>query len=90
MWGDEPGSHCLFDRLTGERPIERVRHGLVVVGDELSQSRLEVGNRLEASASETLSMDDAEYDFDLIQPRTVFREVNESYAMARVRQEFPA
>ena len=38
----------------------------------------------EAASSHHATIDDAENDFDLVEPRTVFREVHKTDAMARI------
>jgi len=42
---------------------------------------------VETAATQHATVDDAENDFDLIEPRTMFRDVNKSDAMAGVRQK---
>jgi len=69
---DEMGAASLLERLSGVGPVEGVGHGRVVVGDELSELGLEVGHRGEVAAAQALSMDDAEKDFDLVEPRAIF------------------
>jgi ribosomal protein S5 len=62
-------------------------HGCVVVGDELSELGLKFGHRGEVAAAQALSMDDAEKDLDLIEPRAVFGQVDKTDAVALVREE---
>jgi hypothetical protein len=55
---------------------------------EVSQERFQLGfqvcHRGEVAAADDLPHDDAEYDFDLIQPGTVLGEIHEADAMFRV------
>ena len=84
---DEMGAASLLEGLSGVGPVEGVGHGRVVVGDELAELGLEVGHRGEVAAAEALSMDDAEKDLDLVEPRAVFGQVDEADAVADVREE---
>ena len=71
-------------------PRERVSHRGVVVRDELPELRFKVGHRDKISATQTLSLDDAEYDLNLIEPRAVFRKVDKANSMSEVREELPS
>jgi hypothetical protein len=62
-------------------------HRCVVVLDELPDLKLKITHRGKVSATQTLSLDDAEYNLDLIEPRTVFREVDKANSMPGVREE---
>ena len=83
-------SAVFLQRFSGVGPVERVRHRGVVVGDELSELRFQFGHRFEVAAAQTFSLEDAEEDFDLVQPRAVFRQVDEADAVRCVREEFAA
>ncbi len=63
-------------------------HCGVVIGHELSELRFEVIDRSEVSASQTLSMDNTEHNLNLIEPRAVFRKVDKTDSVGRVREEF--
>ena len=78
MRRDEPGSARLLERLAGVGPVEGVGHRRVVVGDKLSELRFEVGHRGEVAATQAFSVGDAKEDLDLIEPRTVFRQVDKA------------
>lgn len=81
---DEFGSAFLLHRSSGVGPCEWMGHRGVVIGHEFSELRFEVGDRGEVSASQTFSMNDTEYDLDLIEPRAVFRKVDKTDSMADV------
>lgn len=80
-------SAWLLQRLTGVGPFERMCHHVVIVPQEHAQFVLEILEGFEASAADRLSCDDPEDDFDLIEPRTVLREVDEADTVLGVRQE---
>ena len=77
----------LLERFAGVGPVEGVRHCCVVVGDELSDLGLKSGHRSEVSASQTFSLEDAEKDLDLVEPRAVFGKKHEPNAVAWIRQK---
>ena len=77
----------LLERFAGVGPVEGVRHCCVVVGDELSDLGLKSGHRSEVSASQTFSLEDAEKDLDLVEPRAVFGKIDEADTVADVREE---
>src|SRR4051794_32101489 len=81
------GAASLLEGLAGISPVEGMGHGRVVVGDELSELGLELEHRGEVAAAQALPVDDAEEDLDLVQPRAVFRQVDEADAVADVREE---
>src|SRR3954447_22889474 len=81
------GAASLLEGLAGVGPIEGMSHGRVVVDDELSELGLEVGHRGEGAAAQALSSEDAQEDLDLVEPRTVLRQVHEADAVADVREE---
>ena len=87
MGRDKFGSSVLLRWLSRVGPFERVCHRGVVVGHECSKLRFEVVHRSEVSASQTLSMNDTEYDLNLIEPRAVFRKVDKSDSMVEIGQE---
>ncbi len=62
-------------------------HCRVVVDDKLPDLRLQIGDRLEVSTTQTFALNDAEYDLDLIEPGTVFRQVNKANSMFGICQE---
>src|ERR1700682_646418 len=84
---DEVRPAVFLQRFAGIGPVEWVGHRGVVVDDELSKLRLEFEHRGEIAAAEALALEDTEKDFDLVEPRTVFRQVNETDAVAGVREE---
>jgi len=65
-------------------PIERVSHCGVVISNELPDPRLQIGNRFEASTTQTFALNDAKDDLDLIEPRTVLGQVDEADAMCDI------
>src|SRR3954447_3612397 len=81
------GAASLLEGLAGVGPIEGMSHRRVVVDDELSELGLELGHRGEVAAAQALSLEDAEEDLDLVEPRTVFRQVHEADAVTDVREE---
>jgi len=64
-------------------PLEWLRKGAVEVVDEIDKPFLQIGQRLEAAATHH----DAEDDFYLVQPRRVFRKIDEPNPVAAVGQE---
>lgn len=82
---DEARSAMLLHGLPGVGPGKRVSHRSVVVIHKLPQLRFQVLYRLEVSAPQKLPVDDPEDDFDLVEPRTVLREVDEADPVAGVR-----
>src|SRR4051812_33013715 len=84
---DEAGAPRLLKRLAGVGPVEPMGHRRVVVIDELSESRFEVGHRGEAAAAQAFPVDDAEDDLDLVEPRAVLGQVDEADPVADVREE---
>ena len=87
---DEGCSFGFFERHAGVGSVEGMGHRSVVVVDEVSELIVEFWHRGEAAAAQAFAMDDAEDDFNLIEPRTVFREVHEPNAMARIGEKFAA
>ena len=63
----------LVQGLAGVRPVEGMCEYQVEVGQERFQFRLQVFYRGEVAAADDLPHHDAEHDFDLIQPGTMFR-----------------
>ena len=56
-------------------------HCIVVVFDELFELGFQIGHRSEVPLSDQLAVNDSKEDFDLIQPRTMFGQVNKSNSM---------
>lgn len=81
---DEVGAAAFLEGFAGVGPVEGVGHRGVVVGDELSELGLEFWHRGEVAATQAFALQDAEEDFDLIEPGTVFRQVDEADAVAGV------
>ena len=73
-----------FEGLAGVRPIERVGHGFVVVGDEGAEFGVEVRHGGEVAAADDFSHDDPKHRFDLVEPRAVFGQVYEANAVRLV------
>ncbi|MEX0728406.1 MAG: hypothetical protein WD065_19195 [Planctomycetaceae bacterium] len=63
--------------------------GFIEILDESFEFPDQVGFRAKAAAPHHPAVDDAEYNFDLIEPRTMFRKVHESNAMTGVRKKRP-
>ena len=85
MWRDECFPLLLLCRFSGVGPCEGVSHRRVVIGDERSEFRFEVGDRGEVSSAHHLAVNDTEDDFNLIEPRTVFGQIDEPNSMRGVR-----
>jgi len=64
-----------------EGPAEGARFGTVPVSDKTEDIASERGHALEASVAEDATLEDAEPDLDLIDPRGVQRRVDEAEAM---------
>jgi len=73
---------------TGECPAEWLGEDLVEVFDETHQLLPQVGYRAEAASPNDLPGDRAEDDFNLVQPRRVLGQVQETDTMAPIREEF--
>jgi hypothetical protein len=58
--------------------VKRMRHRCVIIIEELSEFVFEVLHGREVSPADHFPHDDAEDRFDLVQPGTVFRQVNEA------------
>lgn len=71
-------SASLLEGFAGICPVEGMCHGRIVIVDKLSELGLEVDHRGEVAAAEALSLLNAEEDFDLVEPRAVFRQINEA------------
>ena len=82
------GAAFLLEGFAGVGPVERMGHGRVVVGDELTNLGLEFEHRGEACATQAFSVEDAEEDLDLVEPRTMFGQVDEADAVVDVREKF--
>ena len=87
MWRDEGWSSSFLRRLSGVGPVEGVGHRRVVIGDEVADFILQIFYRSEVSTPENFSLNDAEDDLDLVEPRTVFWQVHEVDAVSGVREE---
>ena len=59
--------------LAGVGPLEGAGHRGVEVGQKVAQLCFQVGPGGEVAATQEFSHHDAEHDFNLVQPRTVFR-----------------
>ena len=81
-------THYSDKPLVGVGPVEGMGHRWVVVADEVGELIAEFWHRCEAAAAQAFSMNDAEDDLNLVEPRTVFREVDEPKAMARIGEGF--
>ena len=90
MRRDEGRSCGFFEWLAGVGPVAGMGHHWVVVADEVGELILEFAHRCEAAASLAFALADAEDDLNLVEPRTVFREVDEPNAMARLGKKFAA
>ncbi len=84
---NEMGAAFLLEGFAGVGPVEGMGHGLVVVGDERSDLELEVRHRREVPAAQAFSMEDAEEDLDLVEPRAVFGQVDEADPVVDVREK---
>src|SRR5271169_223377 len=78
------------ERFTGEGPPEWFGHGLVEVGDEGLEALLELGSGFETAPAQEFTRQDAEPDFDLVEPGSVFWGEVEADLVRAVAQEcFP-
>ncbi len=84
---NEMGAAFLLEGFAGVGPVEGMGHGRVVVDDERSDLGLEVGHRGEVPAAQAFSLEDAEEDLNLVEPRAVFWQVDEADPVADVREE---
>jgi hypothetical protein len=75
---DEARAALLLHRLAGVGPGEGVGHRDVVVVHEFPQLRFQVHYRREVSSPHQLPVDDPEHDLNLVEPRTVLREIDEA------------
>src|SRR5207245_10977763 len=64
-------------------PLERLGHRFVEILDEGQDLVPQIRHRLEIATLDDATYQDAEPNFDLIQPRGVLRHVHEAHAMAR-------
>ena len=68
MRGDEMGAARGLEWFACVGPVEGVRHGRVVIVDEVAQLRLQVEDAGEVAATQAFALHDAEENFDLIEP----------------------
>lgn len=87
MGRDDRGASDFWDRFDVAGPREGMGHRGAVIGHELTESRFEVGHRQDVSAPQLLSTNDPENDLNLIEPRTVFRQIDKSDSMLEVQLE---
>lgn len=90
MWRDEFLPSVFLRWFSVVSPGERMSHRFVVIGHERSELRFEVGHRDEVSSPHHLAVNDAEDDFNLIEPRTVSGQIDEPNSVRDVRQELLA
>ena len=72
------GSGRFLEWFASIGPIERMSHRCVVVVEELLKFFFEVLHGREVSPADHFPHDDTEDRFDLVQPGTVFRQINEA------------
>lgn len=77
----------LLQGFAGVGPVKGVGNRGIIVLDKLSDFRLQFGHRGEVAPTQAFAMQDTEEDFDLVEPRTVFGQIDEADAVARVREE---
>ena len=75
--------------LSGVCPSERVGHCGIVIADEFPQLRLQICYRCEVAAAQELPVDNPKDDLDLVEPRTMLRQVDEADPVLEIRQELP-
>jgi hypothetical protein len=85
--GTKLGASRRGQHFAGVGPFERMGHRSAIVFNEQSQLLFQVRDRPEVSAAHQLSIDDAEDDFDLIEPGAVFWRVHETDAVIQRSQE---
>lgn len=88
-WAEGRGLE-LDERLAGVGPIKRMSQCQIEIVQKGTQLGFQVGDGGEVAAADDFTLHDAEHDFDLVQPRTVFGQEHEADAMGGVRQEGPA
>jgi len=69
------------------RPLEGLGHRPVVILDESKNPGLQVLNRGEGAACEEFADQDAEPDFDLVEPGTVFWRIMKDNLVGRIAQK---
>lgn len=70
--------------------MEWVGHRVIVVHDEVPQLVVQFRHRGEAATTQAFAMDDSEDNLDLVEPGTVFRQVDEPNAMAGMGEKLTA
>src|SRR3954447_21030661 len=78
---------CLHQRTTRVRPAERLGEYPIEILNEAQHLRTQVIQRRERPSPDHLPHDHPEDRLDLIQPRTVLRQIYEPDPVARIRQE---
>ena len=74
-----------FRRASGVGPVHRLGDGVVEVVHETFEFLDQVDFRCKASTPHHATVDDSENDFNLVEPRTMFWDVDETNAMTYVR-----
>src|SRR5438132_10511654 len=74
-------------RTTGVRPAEGMGKDAIEVCDKVQQFITQILHRGERTPANHFPHDHPEDHFDLVQPRTVLRRVDEPDAVTRLRQE---
>jgi len=86
-----PGCWAFYRRsrqgTAGVGPAERFGKRAVEVFDEVQQPLLQCFGRLKITTPQNTSHYNAEHDFNLVQPRTVFRQVHEAKPVAVVGEK---
>lgn len=80
-------SSLCFERLAGKCPSIGFRHGAIEVIDELEQTLFQCFDGRKVASLDDSADNDAEPDFDLIKPGTVFRNVDKPDASFGGRQK---
>lgn len=80
----------LLEGSAGVGPVEGMGHGLIVTSDEFTNLGFEFGHRCEAGPTQAFSVEDAEEDLDLVEPRTVFGKVDEADPVVDLREKLTA
>ena len=87
MRGHESQARGWMQGFAGVGPTKGMGHRDIIVGQESSQLVFEIVDAGEVAAEHDFAIDDAEHDFNLIQPRTMLRQEHETNAMGEVGQK---
>ncbi len=84
------GAGRFVERLAGICPVKGTGHRGVVIVEEVAEFLLQIDHGGEVAAPHDLPHDDAKHRLNLVQPRTVLRQVHEPDGVVRIAQEIAA